>query len=97
MTSTEGDLTALKDNWSDGGLSWDDFGRCTQNQLDGLNALWFPSDVVNQIKVQGIWARHHDRQQGKFNSLISCHSLNFLMAFYYDFILMRFSFCFFCG
>jgi hypothetical protein len=72
MISTEGDLTALKGNWRDSGLTWDDFGACTQSQLDGLNALWFPNDVVNQIKVQDIWTRHHDRQQGKFNSLIAC-------------------------
>ena len=86
MASTEGDLTALKGNWRDGGLTWDDFGACTQNDLDGLKNLWFPDNVVNQIKIRGIWSRNHDRHQGKFNSLFQ----------YSDFILMRFLFCFFC-
>ena len=72
MASSVADLTALVPNWYSGGLTWDDFGACTQTDIDGLKTLWFPNDVVNQIKLQGIWTRHHDRQQGKINSLISC-------------------------
>lgn len=70
MTSTERELTALKSDWRDSGLTWDDFGACTQKHLDDLNDLWFPYNVVNRIKVQSIWYRHHNRDQGNHPSVL---------------------------
>jgi hypothetical protein len=65
-TSSVDELMNLFPNWSINGLTWQDFGGCTQNDLDGLKAMWFPDNIENRIKVQGIWNRHPLRQQGMY-------------------------------
>ena len=73
MASSEADLTALKGDWREDGLTWTEFGNCTQNDLDGLKLLWFPKNVVKQIKLQDLWTRHHDRRQSRFD--LTLHSV----------------------
>ena len=69
MASTEGDLTALKGDWKDSGLTWVQFGDFSQDDINGLKLQWFPQDAVKRGQLQSVWIKHHDRQQGKCNSV----------------------------
>jgi hypothetical protein len=47
------------------GFSFEDFGNATQGDLDELKNLKFRDDIPNKIKLQGLWARHPNRQGKK--------------------------------
>ena len=58
------DLEALAPNWNANGLTWIAFGNFTENDIEGLKFQWFPDDAEKRGRLQDIWTRHHERQQG---------------------------------
>jgi hypothetical protein len=60
--STERELTAIFQNWQARGLTWDDIGNCTPEDLEAFKKVWFPDDPVSRAKLQSIWVRHPNRQ-----------------------------------
>ena len=64
MASSVIELDALAPNWHANGLTWIAFGNFTQTDIDGLKIEWFPKDAERRGRLQDIWIRHHDRQQG---------------------------------
>jgi hypothetical protein len=78
MTSIVDELIALHPAFATGRLSWDQFGGCTQSQLDKLAEKWFPGDIEKAILIQDLWNRHPKRQQGN-TSIIYSHSSFFAL------------------
>ena len=77
MNSTPAEFEALMPA---AGLSFEDFGNATQADLDKLKTLWFPNDVLEEIKLQSLWARHPIRQgEGRqYLHVIAIHSFSML-------------------
>lgn len=68
MASTIDELNHLYPEWNKI-MTWNDFGRCTQEDLNDLKKKWF-TDPEYRVVLQGIWNRHPLRQTpGKFQSL----------------------------
>ena len=56
--STLNELLTLYPPFKSCGLSWDQFGSATEEDMRGLKAQWFPNDFVPRIALQDIWLRH---------------------------------------
>lgn len=54
----------MKADWKYGGLTWEQFGDFSQDDINGLKTQWFPQDAVKRGQLQSVWIKHHDRQQG---------------------------------
>ena len=73
--STPAEFEALVPN---AGFSFEDFGNGTQADLDELKNLKFHGDPASKFKLQGLWARHPNRQGEKRRYLyvIAFHSFS---------------------
>ena len=63
--SSEDELRNIVPNWAAQNLSWEEFGTCTQTDLDGLKNLWFRNDPIGCVKIQNVWVMHPLRKQGE--------------------------------
>ena len=86
MASSVIDLDALYPNWNANGLTWIAFGNFTQTDIDGLKIQWFPKDAERRGRLQDIWTRHHDRQQG-IKSFVVMMLINHFHVLLDDFML----------
>ena len=62
-SSTEEELALLKSNYTDDGLTWDDFGLCSETNITDLENEWFCNSAPKRVKLHSIWVRHPIRQQ----------------------------------
>ena len=70
MASTEEQLTLLKSEWRESGLTRSQFGNFSEDNIDDVEREWFPESAVRGGQLHSVWKNHPRRQQGKYS--INC-------------------------